>query len=83
MIRQQSTAPVASPKLNGEIAGLSNRLSPPEIRSSLTNPTFNLSAMTNLLDHDNQEMRSQFRLISITVIGGPPSLSELTPYQII
>jgi len=42
-------------------APASNRTSPPEIRAAAPAPAFDLPAMTALLDHDNHDMRKQFR----------------------
>ncbi|KAK7065415.1 acyl-Coenzyme A oxidase [Halocaridina rubra] len=62
--RWQSTAAAATasvvPKYQ-EIGSLSNKNSPQELRSAHTNYTFNVEAMTALLDHDNHEMRAKFR----------------------
>ncbi|XP_063847738.1 uncharacterized protein LOC135092899 isoform X2 [Scylla paramamosain] len=40
---------------------LSNRLSPIELRAAQSRMTFDLPAMTALLDHDNHDMRKKFR----------------------
>ena len=40
---------------------LSNSMSPAEIRHSLLTPTFPVEKMTELLDHDNHQMRKEFR----------------------
>ena len=40
---------------------LSNSMSPAEIRHSLLTPTFPVEKMTELLDHDNLQMRKEFR----------------------
>jgi len=39
----------------------SNRTPPPEIHASAAAPAFDLPAMTRLLDHDNHDMRKEFR----------------------
>jgi len=36
-------------------------MTPEEIRTSLVTPSFPVEKLTNLLDHDNHEMRAQFR----------------------
>lgn len=40
---------------------LSERLSPNELRNKFMKPSFDISAMTFLLDHDNHEMRMKLR----------------------
>merc|ERR1711988_246914 len=40
---------------------LSNTMTPAEIRHSLLTPSFPVEKMTELLDHDNHEMRKEFR----------------------
>merc|ERR1719461_226727 len=52
--RLMSSAASAATKLN-------NTMTPAEIRHSLLSPSFPLEKMTELLDHDNHEMRQQFR----------------------
>ena len=42
-------------------AKLSNTMTPAEIRSELIAPSFPVEKMTELLDHDNLEMRAEFR----------------------
>lgn len=59
--RKQSTAAAAASKENDNMLTLSNRLSPEELRQSQTTATFNVEAMTHILDHDNHDMREQFR----------------------
>ena len=49
-----SSAASAASKLN-------NTMTPAEIRHSLLAPSFPVEKMTELLDHDNHEMRKQFR----------------------
>jgi len=51
-LRFASTAPLV--KLN-------NTMSPEEIRGKLLSPVFPLEKMTELLDHDNHQMRADFR----------------------
>lgn len=58
--RWQSTAAAATPKVNYD-GSLSNRISPPNLRAAQSNYSFNVKAMTALLDHDNHEMRARFR----------------------
>jgi acyl-CoA oxidase len=43
------------------VSGLSNRTSPTEIRSALSVPSFPVEKLTSLLDHDNHQMRKDFR----------------------
>merc|ERR1719461_1804803 len=52
--RLMSSAASAATKLN-------NTMTPAEIRHSLLSPSFPLEKMTELLDHDNHEMRKEFR----------------------
>merc|ERR1719461_2709629 len=52
--RLMSSAASPAPKL-------SNTMTPAEIRHSLLSPSFPLEKMTELLDHDNHEMRKEFR----------------------
>ena len=52
--RAMSSAAAAASKLN-------NTMTPAEIRHSLLAPSFPVEKMTELLDHDNHEMRKQFR----------------------
>ena len=40
---------------------LTNTMTPEEIRARLLQPSFPLSEMTKLLDHDNHQMRADFR----------------------
>ena len=40
---------------------LSNTMTPAEIRTELLAPSFPVEKMTELLDHDNQEIRAEFR----------------------
>ena len=40
---------------------LSNTMTPAEIRTELLAPSFPVEKMTELLDHDNLEMRAEFR----------------------
>lgn len=63
--RWQSTAAAVAtantePK-SAKIGSLSNQSPPQELRSAHSSYTFNVKAMTALLDHDNHEMRAQFR----------------------
>lgn len=60
----QSTASAAATTTAAkghEVGVLSNTATPQELRSLQKNVTFNLEAMTALLDHDNHEMRAKFR----------------------
>lgn len=43
------------------IGPLSNQAPPKDLRAAQTNYTFDIDAMTALLDHDNHEMRAKFR----------------------
>merc|ERR1719264_2276992 len=52
--RLMSGAASPAPKLN-------NTMTPAEIRHSLLSPSFPVEKMTELLDHDNHEMRKEFR----------------------
>merc|ERR1719461_1048439 len=52
--RLMSSAASAATKLN-------NTMTPAEIRHSLLSPSFPLEKMTELLDHDNHQMRKDFR----------------------
>ena len=42
-------------------AKLTNTMTPAEIRTQLLAPSFPVEKMTALLDHDNLEMRAEFR----------------------
>jgi len=42
-------------------AGLKNTMTPAEIRTQLLAPSFPVEKMTELLDHDNHQMRTDFR----------------------
>lgn len=60
--RKQSTAAAAATKENGQsMVTLSNRQSTEDLRLSQTHASFNLQDMTNILDHDNHDMRAKFR----------------------
>jgi len=50
--REASTAPMVK---------LTNTMSPADIRTKLLAPTFPVHKMTELLDHDNHQMRADFR----------------------
>jgi len=50
--REASTAPMVK---------LTNTMSPADIRTKLLAPTFPVQKMTELLDHDNHQMRADFR----------------------
>ncbi|MCL4124637.1 UNVERIFIED_CONTAM: hypothetical protein GTU68_029984 [Idotea baltica] len=41
--------------------GLSNKMSPQELRKSVQTTTFDIGKMTSLLDHDNHDMRMKLR----------------------
>ena len=44
-------------------AKLTNTMTPAEIRTQLLAPSFPVEKMTALLDHDNLEMRAEFRIV--------------------
>jgi len=57
LLRASSSAAAAA-----TASGLSNRTSPPQIRSQLSaSASFPVHKLTSLLDHDNKEMRAKFR----------------------
>jgi hypothetical protein len=45
----------------GSVLTLANTTSPPDLRYSWPKPTFDVTQMKRLLDHDNHEMRDKFR----------------------
>merc|ERR1719285_1068429 len=52
---------------------LTNTMSPADIRTKLLAPTFPVHKMTELLDHDNHQMRADFRkFISVPVFWNNP-----------
>lgn len=55
--RCQSTAAQSAQ----DAAALNNRVAPVDLRAAQSRVTFDLPAMTALLDHDNHEMRKKFR----------------------
>ena len=61
LFRTQSTAPAT--KQDGEhfLIQMSNRQDLSAIREAWPRPDFNITALKNLLDHDNIEMRDRFR----------------------
>ncbi len=54
-------ASAAAASSSSAAPSLSNRSSPPEIRSALAVPSFPVEKLTELIDHDNLEMRKKFR----------------------
>jgi len=57
-----ASATVAGAKGSGAVGTLSNRRSPAELRAvDAFKPTFPVDKLTKLLDHDNHEMRAEFR----------------------
>jgi len=46
---------------SAKMVKLDNRMTPAEIRSQLLSPSFPVEKMTELLDHDNHQMRADFR----------------------